>query len=363
MPHRDVVVVGGGVLGMLTARMLAMAGCSVHLLEQGVRGRQASWAGGGILSPLYPWRYPAAVSALARRSQSLHPPLAAALQAETGHDSEWLGSGLLVLDDTELAAARGWADQWQTRLQPLDQRAINQIQPGLKPAEHALWLPEIAQLRNPRFLAALSASIDQLGINTVEQAEVTGFEHSGQRLTGVVTRSGDRFHADQFVLATGAWSGQLSAEVGGTPLPVRPVRGQMLLFQARPGLLQRIVLHGERYLIPRKDGRILCGSTLEEVGFDLATTQTARRALEASALEILPALADYPVIRHWAGLRPGSPDGTPFIGRHPARENLYVNAGQYRNGLVLAPGSCELLVDLMLHRSPKLDPTPYAPPA
>jgi len=362
MNRPDIIVVGGGVIGMLCARMLAKEGHQMLLLERGIRGRQASWAGGGILSPLYPWRYPAAVSTLARSSQALHQQLADTLQAETGHDSEWLQSGLLILDDAEQDAARAWANQWQCELELIDGSTATQIQPNLRPTDQALWLPKVAQLRNPRFLAALAASIDQLGIRTIEQAEVTEFQHQGRRIEAVVTQGGDHFHAERFLLTAGAWSGELTASLAGAPLPVRPVRGQMLLFQATPGLLERIVLHQGRYLIPRKDGRILCGSTVEEVGFELATTQQARESLHATAVALLPALANYPVIRHWAGLRPGSPDGTPFIGRHPGLDNLYVNAGQYRNGLVLAPTSCELLVDLMENRTPALDPAPYGPP-
>src|SRR5690606_215400 len=114
-----------------------------------------------------------------------------------------------------------------------------------------------------------------------------------------------------------------------------------------------------RYVIPRADGRVLAGSTLEEAGFDKTTDAAARESLWHSATSIIPALADCEVEHHWAGLRPGSPDGVPFIGQVPGMPGIYVNAGHYRNGLVLAPASTRLLVDEMLGRSPIIDPTPY----
>jgi len=137
------------------------------------------------------------------------------------------------------------------------------------------------------------------------------------------------------------------------------VHGQMMLFKAKPGLVNRVVLKGGRYVIPRNDGRVLVGSTLERIGFEKRTTQEAAECLHRTALSIIPKLADYPVEHHWSGLRPGSPEGIPFIGKVPSVENLYINAGQYRNGLVLAPASTRLLADILLQRKPIITPEPY----
>ena len=146
-------------------------------------------------------------------------------------------------------------------------------------------------------------------------------------------------------------------------LPVRPVKGQMIAYQAPPGLVQRVVLKDGRYVIPRSDGLLLVGSTLEEAGFDKATDEEALVSLKRSAENIIPALADCPVAHHWAGLRPGSPEGIPFIGALPDFPNVFINAGHYRNGLVLAPASTHLLVDQLLGRKPLMDPAPYQPTA
>jgi glycine oxidase len=145
----------------------------------------------------------------------------------------------------------------------------------------------------------------------------------------------------------------------GMQMEVAPVRGQMILFRAEPGVLQHIVLHHDRYLIPRRDGRILVGSTLEYTGFEKETTAEALEALRAFALEMLPALKDYPVEHHWAGLRPGSPAGIPYISEHPEIDGLYVNAGHFRNGVVLGPASAHVMASLITGAESDIGPLPY----
>jgi len=143
------------------------------------------------------------------------------------------------------------------------------------------------------------------------------------------------------------------------PLAVEPVRGQMILFRASPELLKRIVPDQGRYMIPRRDGHILMGSTVEHVGLDKRTTESAREELVAAALKLVPELAKAEVVKHWSGLRPGSPDGVPFIGPHPDIEGLFVNTGQFRNGVVMGLASAELAANHMTGRTPILDDTPY----
>lgn len=140
---------------------------------------------------------------------------------------------------------------------------------------------------------------------------------------------------------------------------ITPVRGQMLLFHAAPGQVRHIVLQGEHYLVPRRDGRILAGSTLEYVGFDKSTTRRAYDELHAAAVAVIPALARCPVEQHWAGLRPGSAQGIPLIGMHPQRRGLFINAGHFRNGVVTGPASARLLADMIFDRVPCVDPAPY----
>jgi len=193
-----------------------------------------------------------------------------------------------------------------------------------------------------------------------EQVEVTGFlRDGGNTVKGVRTAQGD-FTADAVVLAAGAWSGQLLATLG-LELPVEPVKGQMILYRGEPAFLSSMVLAKGRYAIPRRDGHILIGSTLEHAGFDKTPSDEALASLRASAEELIPALAGMEPVNHWAGLRPGSPQGIPFIGEVPGHHGLWLNTGHYRNGLVLAPASCQLLADLMQTRQPIIEATPYAP--
>ncbi|HLD66303.1 MAG TPA: glycine oxidase ThiO [Pseudomonas sp.] len=357
----DVLVVGGGVVGLLTAKVLADAGQQVVLIERGRAGKEASWAGGGIVSPLYPWRYSPAVTALAHWSQDFYPHLAERLWAETGIDPEVHVTGLYWLDLEDEVAALAWAAREQRPLRSVEMVAVHRAVPALAHGfTRAIQMAGVANVRNPRLVRALRAALLSMpNVDLREQCGVTGLIQDGGRVCGVRTAAGE-IRADRVVIAAGAWSGELLAGLG-LELPVEPVKGQMILYKCAEDFLPSMVLAKGRYAIPRRDGHVLIGSTLEFAGFDKTPTETALDSLKASAVELLPALADAEVVGHWAGLRPGSPDGIPFIGPVPGFEGLWLNCGHYRNGLVLAPASCRLLTDLLLDREPIVDPRPYAP--
>lgn len=357
-----VLVIGGGVNGLLTARELAGAGAEVVLLERGEIGREASWAGGGIVSPLYPWRYPPAVTALASWAQQAYPDLAAALLDETGQDIELERCGLLFIDAADSRDAMAWAARQGVPAEMVTHDDLHARWSGLAAdAGSGLFLPSLANLRNPRLLQALRASLlIQARVTLREQAEVVAITpRRGDAACAVSLADGEVLTGDAVAVCGGAWSARLLGLMGAS-LPVRPVRGQMQLYRLAPGALPCMVMRGGHYVIPRRDGHVLCGSTLEEVGFDKSVTVTARDTLAEAARRLWPALADAPLLRQWAGLRPGSPNGIPFIGAVPAQAGVWVSAGQFRNGLVLAPASARLLADLMLERQPALDPLPYA---
>ncbi len=359
----DVAVVGAGAIGLLSAYHLSLSGRRVVLVERGEPGREASWAGGGIVSPLYPWRYQPAVTALAHWSQDFYPVLGERLRQETDIDPEVEVTGLYWLDLEDEAEALEWA---RRNVRPLSSVSMDEVR-GRVPVlgagyERAVFMAGVANVRNPRLVRSLREALLRMpNVTLLRESPVTGFLRQGERVTGVQTAC-EAIHAESVVVCAGAWSGELLRTLG-LAVPVSPVKGQMLLYRQPVGYLSSMVLAKGRYAIPRRDGHILIGSTLEHAEFDKTPTAEALASLQASAIELLPALAGQEPVAHWAGLRPGSPDGVPFIGPVPDLPGLWLNCGHYRNGLVLAPASCQLLTDLLSARAPIIDPAPYAPAA
>lgn len=304
-----VLLVGGGALGLLSASLLAAAGEEVLLVDRQGVGGESSWAGGGIVSPLYPWRYSAAVTALAHWSQDFYPGLGQRLLAQTGVDPEVHVTGLYWLDLDDEAEALAWARRQGRELFEVDIAEAYQQVPVLGDGfKRAIHMPGVANVRNPRLVKALRAALTAMpNVELREHCPVTGFIQEGGRICGVTTAAGE-IRAERVVLAAGAWSGELLKTLG-LELPVEPVKGQMILYKCAENFLPSMVLAKGRYAIPRRDGHILIGSTLEYAGFDKTPTDNALASLKASAEELLPALKDAEVVAHWAGLRPGSPEG------------------------------------------------------
>lgn len=340
----DYIIVGAGIIGLSNAYQLALNGAtSVTVLERGRAGAESSWAGGGILFPLLPWDYGEPVTALTELSRGLYPGWLDSLRLQTDIDPEYLVSGMRVLPPFDTVQALAWCAAHELRVEKQGD---------------TLLLPEVAQVRNPNLIKALYRALESMGVSIVEHAEVAGFKLAGGKVAGVETDRGS-FAAESYIVAAGAWSSVLLGDLAPTR-HVRPVRGQMLLFRAEPGLLPHILLQEGVYLIPRLDGHILVGSTLEDVGFDKSVTDEARENLHSRASGMFPSLRDAVLVRHWAGLRPGSLDNVPVIGRHPEIENLYLNAGHFRYGVTMAPASACLLVNLIAGKAQPINVAPYA---
>lgn len=351
----EVTIVGAGVMGLLSAFELADAGASVRVLDRGTAAMESSWAGGGIVSPLYPWRYPTSVTALASWSQRAYPNFLEVLNERTGIDPEWRCHGMLVTAMGERAAAVQWGRGLEQAVFEVSAIEAHALEPHVALDEPPLWMPKIASVRTPRLGQALRALCRQHPrIALLERAEVT---LAGSIAAPEVWVSGQQLKSQRVVVAAGAWTANLLAPLG-LFCPIQPMKGQMLLF-APNHLVSRVVLADGRYAIPRACGRLVFGSTLEDVGFQRTPDREAHDSLYASALALIPELQSVPLEAQWAGFRPGMPDGIPWIG--PYSDRLWINAGHFRNGVVLAPASARLLADLLLERPPIVDPAPYQP--
>lgn len=339
-PHPDVVVIGAGVMGLCAAWSLAKAGLRVRVLGARQPG-VASWAAGGILSPLPPWHASKTVWALTAESLRRYPAFIEELQARSGVDPEWRLSGLCVLAPDDPAAAQQWALRVGL---PMGVGRIAQAGSG----EDCLLLPWVAQVRPPRLLRALRLALPTLGVTLTEDDPVQALQHNADgRVASVLTQSGERLAAARFIASAGAWTSRLLPPDSRLPA-VQPVKGQMLLLDAPAGVLPHILLRGGHYLIPRADGTALLGSTLEHTGFAAEPDTAGRNALLQAAEFLVAGASRWPVLHHWAGLRPMAGGQDPLLLRHPASDNLWLHTAHYRNGITLAPASANKLVDWML---------------
>jgi glycine oxidase len=352
----DTLIIGGGIIGLLTARELVQSGQSVTVLERNNgAGLESSWAGGGILTPLYPWRYPEAVTNLAVVGHNRYPKLASDLLQATGIDPEYVRSGHLVLDTEEYDQAKKWSKEFSRKISHkskasffsrIGSKEIARIEPELSENFlNAFWFPTIGQIRNPCMMKSLIKDLILKGVKIIPHACVEKINTNAGRVVSVETSKGKR-SAENYLLAAGAWSASLLKDTG-VSLDVEPVRGQMILFKTQPGRLRRIILNNRKYLIPRKDGHVLAGSTLEYVGFNKEITDSAYQELWRAAVNMVPFLEHAPVVKQWAGLRPGSKDGIPTIDRHPEFENLVICSGHFRNGVILGLGSAQIAAELV----------------
>ncbi len=351
----DVIVIGGGVIGMMTARNLALRGASVTLIERGKLGAESSWAGGGIISALNPWQATPAINRLILWGHENYQALAEDLAAKTRLDPEWQRSGMLfVSGESELAEK--WSFESGIMLEDINGSKLKTLSPELN-ADSAIYLPDVAQIRNPRLAKSLAISLKQLGVQVLENMRVDQIVVEQGQLKSI--QSGKQgFSADKVVLAAGAWSAKLVPALAKKR--ILPVRGEMLLYKLPQGSLKQIIIGPYGYAIPRKDGHVLYGSTVEDVGFNKATTDGALKELTVAAEQLLPILNPSALVGHWAGLRPGSDNGVPVISSAPEIENLFINCGHFRNGIAMAPASAQLMADLVEGVKPKIEADDYA---
>lgn len=338
MTVKKVIVVGGGIVGCLTALELVKRDCLVTLVERNVVAIQtsgeSSWAGAGILFPLLPWMYKDAVNELALEGGAIYPSFCQHLLTLTGIDPEYLVSGMQINPQYDESQALDWCNNNNIRY---------------KKNPHGLFLPGVAQVRPPQLLKSLRQALLQSNVTLLEQTELkplTLADLNDGELKSWQTTTGQTLIADQFVVTSGAWSFELLKNTTQS-LNIKPMRGQILLYQQTEEKLAHIVYENGFYLVPRKDGLVLAGSTLEDVGFDKNTTEVVKEELKIKAEHILPSLKRATILKHWSGLRPGTPDNLPTISAHPDIQNLFLNTGHFRYGLTMAPASARRIVAQM----------------
>jgi thiazole synthase len=343
---RDILVIGGGVVGLAIAIELKRQGAKVTVVSKDFT-QAASHAAAGMLAPLAEKLASAPMLDLCLRSRWLYPEWTQKLEELTGIETGYLPCGILA---PTYSAPKAIAED--DRAVWLDRAAIKLYEPGLSDrVAGGWWYPEDGQVDNRSLMRSLLQAAQTLGIELKEGVSVKAIQQKQGRVDGVLTDVG-QLTAQQYVLAAGSWSSQLM------PLPVRPVKGQMLALRMpqklhQPFPLQRI-LYGEGvYLVPRQDGRLIVGATVEEVDWTPFNTPQGIQSLLAKTTELYPAAADWQIEEFWWGFRPGTPDELPILGRS-ACENLFLATGHYRNGILLAPITASLMADLILEQ--KSDP-------
>jgi glycine oxidase len=338
----DLVIIGGGIIGLYSAYLLAQHDINITLIDKGAFGQESSWVAGGILAPLLPWQYNEKVLSLTADSATDYYNLSNNLSALTNVDIEYWQCGLTVLEPCS-DDIKQWCHYHDFAYQQINHHSLNQFH-----------LPEIAQVRMPMVLKALISYLRQNNVTLLNNTTVHDYQLHDNKLVAVNTSRG-KIYADHTLSATGAWLPEIARTNQRIRVPeINPIKGQVIAIQTIPGLLNHIIYKDGHYLIPRKDGLILAGSTLENVGYNKLITDSARNALWSKSLSILPELSEYTITHHWAGLRPGSPKNIPTIGPHPDIKGLYLNAGHFRYGVAMAPKSAHIISQWVLNNGNSL---------
>ena len=346
----DVIIIGGGIIGLSLAIALRKRGATVLLVERGEPGREASHAAGGMLvdSPL---ETPLVLQALASASARIYPEFAHELEVESGIKVDLRDAGTILIPSKEHVSHPQLKDP------PIGALDLATQEPALAlpNSEQAFYLKERSV--DPRTLtAAALKTAKNRGVDTSSGDPVLEVNLSDSHVSGVTT-SKTSFLAPKVVNCAGAWSGK----IGPHAFPTRPVKGQMLCL-AMPSrtLLKHVIRSTQAYLIPRSDGRLLVGATVEEAGFDKRTDPSTIQRLHRAAIELVPKLADAKILEDWAGLRPGTPDALPILGA-TATPGYYVATGHFRDGILLAPITAQVMSAAIEGRSPELELSAFSP--
>ncbi|MEZ5428852.1 MAG: glycine oxidase ThiO [Pyrinomonadaceae bacterium] len=351
--NSEVLIIGGGVIGLSIARELHRKGTGrIAVLDQGMIGRESSFAAAGMLAPQAETDRPDDFFHLCDESNRLYPQFAEELLEETGIDIELDRSGTfyLAFDETDVEDIRrrfGWQSAAGLRVEHLTAPDLRRAEPFISPdVREGLFFPDDRQVENRLLLSALRRYAETFGIELRENIRVEKLLIDRGRIAGVKTDKGE-LRADRVILATGAWTSLIETDENFLArLEIKPIRGQMISFHTAKRLFTRVIYSPRGYLVPRRSGRILAGATAEDAGFDKRVTESGIDFVRGHALEISPGLVNLPTDETWAGLRPLAPlDALPVLGEMEEAKGLFIATAHYRNGILLAPLTAKIMAD------------------
>ncbi|MED3562639.1 glycine oxidase ThiO [Bacillus xiapuensis] len=348
----DVAIIGGGINGASIAYQLSKRDKKVIILEKKQLACQASSAAAGMLAAQAEIEQDGPLFQMALKSQAMFPDMANELFELTGIDIELVQKGMLKIAETEEIAIEAkqqvlFQRNWDSKIQWLDSAEIREMEPALSPnVAGGMYLPNDGHVQPEKLTAAFAKAAVQIGTQIRENTEVLSILFKNGQVKGVKTTNGD-IHCEQVVVATGAWAGQLLRE-SGLDVPLYPVKGECFSIKTETPLINRTIFSDKRcYLVPKRNGEIYIGATMIENTFDLNVTPGGLATLIERATKLIPEIKDMAWERVWAGVRPQTGDGLPYIGEHPEWKGLFVAAGHFRNGILLSPITGKLVADLL----------------
>ena len=333
MSNEKIAVVGGGVIGCISAIEIKKQGFDVTVFDQSFIGHGSSWAAGGILFPLMPWDYLKKVYDLCKSSAQYYEQLSKDLIHKTGIDPQFQESGLTIIDPLNIEEIQKWCRQ-------------NNIETSTNKTtcQRKIILKKIFQIRPPRLMKALRKYMETIGINIIENKKIISFDANKGEIKSCTTSDGKVFIAEAFLLSSGAWTSNILEEYRDN---VFPIKGQMIQYPNTGLRLENILYEDGFYLIPRRDGVLIAGSTLEKVGFNTQENIKNINNLKRKAEKIIPELKTIKITKSWHGFRPGTVDNIPITEKHKDYNNLFLNFGHHRYGVAMAPQSARIITDLI----------------
>ncbi|MBT2738743.1 glycine oxidase ThiO [Bacillus sp. ISL-7] len=348
----DVAIIGGGIIGSSIAYQLAKRGRKVVVIEKGRVACQASSAAAGMLAAQAELEQDGPLFQLALKSQAMFSTLASELFEYTGIDIEYVNKGMVKIAETEEIALEvkkqvTFQKKWDPTITWLDATEVRVLEPSLTPSvAGGMYLPRDGHVQPTKLTKAFAKSAEHFGAKICEETEVLSFVYENGQVKGVNTSIGV-IHCEQVVVATGAWAAKLMQE-SGIDIPVYPVKGECFSIRTERPIINSTIFSDKRcYLVPKQNGEIYIGATVIENTFDTKVTPEGIATLIERATQLVPQIKEAAWERVWAGVRPQTGDGIPYMGEHPSWRGLFLAAGHYRNGILLSPITGELVADLV----------------